>query len=91
LFFAGHEAVPGFNPIADIILVDQPLGDWTEHSFDFTATQSISLIYFGGWDVPGFQTLDDVVVTSAPEPITLSLFGAGLAGAIAIRRRRKAK
>jgi hypothetical protein len=31
------------------------------------------------------------LVTSVPEPITLSLFGAGLAGAAAIRRRRKTK
>lgn len=29
--------------------------------------------------------------TAAPEPFTLSIFGAGLAGAIAIRRRREAK
>ena len=27
---------------------------------------------------------------SVPEPLTLSLFGAGLAGAAALRRRRKA-
>jgi hypothetical protein len=27
--------------------------------------------------------------TSVPEPITLSIFGAGLAGAFAARRRRK--
>lgn len=34
--------------------------------------------------------LDNVSVSAVPEPITLSLFGAGLAGAAAFRRRKKA-
>jgi|SRR5579872_448022 len=89
LFFAGFETVPGFNPISSIILVDTTAGAYQRYSFTFDATQNFSLIYFGGWDVPGFQFLDDVVVRT-PEPITLSLFGAGLAGAVAIRRRKKA-
>jgi hypothetical protein len=29
--------------------------------------------------------------TSVPEPATLALFGAGIAGAAAMRRRKKAK
>jgi hypothetical protein len=33
----------------------------------------------------------DSPIDSVPEPITLSLFGAGLAGAVAIRRRKKAQ
>ena len=37
----------------------------------------------GAWNI---QALSD-----APEPITLSVFGAGLLGAVAMRRRRKAK
>lgn len=37
---------------------------------------------------PGGGSFD---LTSVPEPITVSLFGAGLAGAAALRRRRKAK
>ena len=40
------------------------------------------------WQVCGSNNLSANVV---PEPITLSLFGTGLAGAAAIRRRRKAK
>ncbi len=38
----------------------------------------------GGGEIRGF-------LTHVPEPITLSLFGAGLAGTIAMRRRKKAK
>jgi hypothetical protein len=37
----------------------------------------------------GFQAVDPPA--RVPEPITLSLFGAGLAGAAAMRRRKKAK
>ena len=33
----------------------------------------------------------DAPITSVPEPFTLSLFGAGLAGAVAMRRRKKAQ
>ncbi len=43
--------------------------------------------------INGVNTVYDfearAAVASVPEPITLSLFGAGLAGAIAVRRRRK--
>jgi hypothetical protein len=39
--------------------------------------------FAGAWNV---QALSD-----APEPLTLSVFGAGLLGAVAMRRRRKAK
>lgn len=34
-------------------------------------------------------TVTPTAATSVPEPITLSLFGAGLAGAVAMRRRKK--
>jgi len=32
---------------------------------------------------------DQTCIRSVPEPLTLSLFGAGLAGAVAMRRRKK--
>ena len=50
---------------------------------------------FDAYDAPSFDYLDDVSVveqqatTGVPEPLTLSLFGAGLAGAAALRRRKK--
>lgn len=36
-----------------------------------------------------FTLSGDVVATNVPEPITLSLFGIGLAGAVAMRRRKR--
>lgn len=49
--------------------------------------------YLGNLAVdPDYQILFTPQVTTAvPEPITLSIFGAGFAGAAALRRRRKAK
>jgi PEP-CTERM motif len=43
---------------------------------------------FGSGGFSGFPTS---IVHPAPEPATLALFGAGLAGLGALRRRRKAK
>jgi hypothetical protein len=33
--------------------------------------------------------LDNLTVAAIPEPVTLSVFGVGLAGAAALRRRKK--
>ncbi|HJT43747.1 MAG TPA: PEP-CTERM sorting domain-containing protein [Rhizomicrobium sp.] len=71
-------------------------------SFTFLdSASSIAFNFFGnttqGWDDEGFG-IDNVVVTTrgtptsrVPEPLTFSLFGAGLAGVAAMRRRKKAK
>jgi hypothetical protein len=73
--------------------------EWEEFTYDFVAGSSTTLDFVN--EDPGNDNsngLDNVVlldqgpVTSAvPEPFTLSLFGAGLAGAAALRRRKKAK
>lgn len=47
--------------------------------------------YVDDWAVGSQYTNYAFEVTPAPEPITLSLFGAGLAGAAALRRRKQAK
>jgi hypothetical protein len=62
-----------------------------------TASSTTTRLMFLGRQDPSFDGLDDVDVelagtaapTGAPEPITLSIFGAGLAGAVAMYRRRK--
>lgn len=72
---------------------------WSSRSFDFTATNASQLLAFvstttansGNSTYPQAfgPALDNVSIQSVPEPLTLSLFGAGLAGASALRRRRK--
>jgi len=93
LFFAGYQSAP-FTPGSGITVdtfLGTPLTFYTDEDFSFVATASSSSIYFGGWDVPGFQYLDDVSVTRAPEPLTLSVFGVGLVGAASLRRRKNVK
>ena len=66
-------------------------GNYTEFSFDVAATGSDTLA-FNFRDDPAYMAFDNVSLvstTSVPEPFTLSLFGAGLAGACAMRRRKK--
>jgi len=43
-----------------------------------------------GGGTPTPLLLSDVTISAVPEPLTLSIFGAGLAGAAAMRRRKKA-
>jgi hypothetical protein len=63
-------------------------GTYTEFSFDLTATAAGTLA-FNFRDDPAYLAFDNVSLTPAPEPVTLSLFGAGLVGAIAVRRRKR--
>lgn len=59
-----------------------PTADITSVTFDLTSAA------FSPNDF-AIDTLFLNTVTTVPEPLTLSLFGAGLAGTIALRRRRK--
>jgi len=72
---------------------------WQLASVKFTATAASELLDFlatGGptSSQPPFALLDGVTITQnrqpVPEPITLSILGAGLVGAMSLRRRKKA-
>lgn len=71
---------------------DLNIQGWVFPEYFYTATNSFAVLVLGGFDVPGFEWFDDVVVkeASAPEPLTLSLFAAGIAGIGALRRRKSA-
>ena len=70
--------------------------NWTNYSYDFTATGTTTTIKFGFMNEPDYFGLDDVdvvkVVSAVPEPSTLAMTGiAGVAGLLAAARRRKLK
>jgi hypothetical protein len=70
-----------------------PGGAFTNNSLLFTASASGGTISFIGSAIPGnsVSALDNLVISTVPEPTTLAPFGAGLVGIGALRRRRKAK
>ncbi|MBA2590401.1 MAG: PEP-CTERM sorting domain-containing protein [Alphaproteobacteria bacterium] len=71
---------------------------WNRHSavrldfgrLYFHRNDPLHLIKFGAQDGPGALLFDDFVLrdVSVPEPFTLGIFGAGIAGAFAMRRRK---
>jgi flagellin len=77
---------------AVLSLNDSPAFDYTHYTFNFTASGTSTDLAFTFRQDPSFWFLDDVSVTGstgAPEPATIALLGAGIAGFGAIRRKRK--
>jgi hypothetical protein len=79
-------------------LIPTGTNDWETETLSFTADSTSTTIEFladSSQVNSRYIGLDNVAVVAAstpvPEPFTLSLFGAGLAGAAALRRRKKAK
>jgi len=67
---------------------------WTGQTLLFTATGTTTILDFQSLDAPTSAygpAIGNVAVNGVPEPATLALFGAGLAGLGGMRRRRKAK
>lgn len=71
-----------------ISLTDIPAGPYDFMSFVAQATSGTTTLSFDFRDDPGFLNFDAVSVDAVPEPVTLTIFGVGLVGAIAMRRRK---
>ena len=76
----------GVNIAGSVITNGGPSNGYVEYAFAVLGTGADTLSFFG-YDAPGGLSLDDVSLI--PEPATLGLLGAGLAGLGALRRRRK--
>jgi len=63
-----------------------------QEQFTFTATaatEALSFLASGQPQVPPFALMADMDLFMAPEPGTIALFGAGLAGLMALAWRRR--
>jgi hypothetical protein len=79
-------ADPGYGYLVDVKL--------SASTTDFNALFGGGLSAFWGTGDCSNDAIESLIAfapTHVPEPVTLSLFSAGLAGAAAIRRRRKSK
>lgn len=73
----------------DVTGDSRPNMGWIDTTFYFQAVATSTTLTFSS-TIPGFfgPALDNVRVAAVPEPVTLSLLGAGLAGIGMVRRRR---
>ena len=95
-FLSGSQVMMGAASVDDTVL---PLSfdttgssaanmGWDSRSFDFTATDATStLLFVSNMNSATGLALDNVRVTAVPEPQTVALWLAGLAGLV-LRRRR---
>ncbi|MBA2588440.1 MAG: PEP-CTERM sorting domain-containing protein [Alphaproteobacteria bacterium] len=80
-YFFAFQAV---SPVFETYLAEGLVNIGAAETHNGGATWSASYAGFGGVAVALFSD-----ATAVPEPLTVSLFGVGLAGAVATRRRRK--
>jgi hypothetical protein len=75
----------------DYAIDSHEFGTWTNFTYLFEATGSMSTLRFTSLDLIDDTTgnlLDDVSIVSVPEPSIIALFGLGLVGIGFTRRRR---
>lgn len=92
--FLGSGSFGGFAFISYGVLGDFTVGsDWTNSGTVLTGSETWSCTQTNGAGnaVRCGGTFNAPASVNVPEPITLSLFGVGLAGAAAFRRRRKSQ
>ncbi len=70
-----------------------PIGGWTSFSFATPAAASgrIAFEYVATFDTGNYAAIDDVSVSAVPEPTSMLMLAAGLAGIACVRRRQAAR
>lgn len=97
-FFLAHDSTnsendfsASWNGTAVLSLVNTAAFNYTEYTYDVTATSATTTLSFAGREVPAYYELDNVSVTpssAVPEPGYIAFLGVGLAGLVARRFRR---
>jgi hypothetical protein len=84
-------STPGAFTLNPVFTV--PTGGWTRYVLNFTgmgagAVARFGIQYSGDTSTSNFVGVDSLLITAVPEPGTVMMFGAGLVGLMAARRRR---